>query len=38
MVEINAKLVSELRKRTGAGLMECKKALVKTEGELAKAV
>jgi len=38
MVEINAKLVSELRKRTGAGLMECKKALVETEGDLDKAL
>lgn len=38
MVEINATLVKELRKRTGVGLMECKKALIETEGDLDKAV
>lgn len=31
---INAKLVNELRQKTGAGLMECKKALAETEGSL----
>ncbi|MBD4936580.1 elongation factor Ts, partial [Xanthomonas citri pv. citri] len=28
MAEITASLVKELRERTGAGMMECKKALV----------
>jgi len=31
---INAKLVNELRQKTGAGLMECKKALAESEGNL----
>ncbi len=31
---INANMVSELRKKTGAGLMDCKKALVESGGEL----
>ena len=29
MAEITASLVKELRERTGAGMMECKKALLK---------
>jgi elongation factor Ts len=36
-MEISAKLVKELRDRTGAGMMECKKALVATDGSLAEA-
>ncbi|NBB78887.1 MAG: translation elongation factor Ts [Verrucomicrobia bacterium] len=32
--QINAKMVGELRESTGAGLMDCKKALVETEGDL----
>jgi elongation factor Ts len=36
-MEISAKLVKELRDRTGAGMMECKKALVETKGNLAEA-
>jgi elongation factor Ts len=36
--EIPAKLVAELRARTGAGMMECKKALEETGGDLEKAV
>jgi elongation factor Ts len=36
-MEISAKLVKELRDRTGAGMMECKKALVATNGNLAEA-
>ena len=36
--EIPAKLVAELRARTGAGLMDCKKALQETGGELEKAI
>ena len=36
--EIPAKLVAELRARTGAGMMDCKKALEETAGNLEKAV
>ncbi|MEF9934628.1 MAG: translation elongation factor Ts [Clostridium sp.] len=35
---ITAKMVSELRERTGAGMMDCKKALVQTEGDMEKAI
>ena len=38
MAEITAALVKELRERTGAGMMDCKKALVEAEGDIAKAV
>lgn len=31
-MEINAKMVSDLRARTGAGMMECKKALIEAQG------
>jgi elongation factor Ts len=37
-MEVSASLVKELRERTGLGLMDCKKALVETEGDLDKAV
>ena len=37
MPEISAKLVAELRNRTGAGMMACKKALEETGGDLEKA-
>ena len=37
-VQINAKMVGELRESTGAGLMDCKKALVEAEGNVDKAV
>lgn len=37
-MEITASQVKELRQRTGAGMMDCKKALVATEGDLDKAV
>ncbi len=37
MAEITAQLVKELRERTGAGMMECKKALVEANGNLAEA-
>jgi elongation factor Ts len=37
MAEISAKLVKELRDRTGAGMMECKKALQETDGDVDKA-
>ena len=36
--EIPAKLVAELRARTGAGMMDCKKALEETGGDLEKSV
>jgi elongation factor Ts len=36
--DIPAKLVAELRARTGAGMMDCKKALEETGGDLEKAV
>ncbi len=35
---ITAALVKELRERTGAGMMDCKKALTETNGDLDKAV
>jgi elongation factor Ts len=38
MADISAELVKELRERTGAGFMDCKKALVETDGDLDKAV
>ncbi len=37
MADISAKLVKELRDRTAAGFMECKKALVETDGDVDKA-
>ncbi|MCB6183593.1 translation elongation factor Ts [Leeia sp. TBRC 13508] len=37
MAEITAKMVAELRELTGLGMMECKKALVESEGDLKKA-
>ncbi|HEY5781134.1 MAG TPA: translation elongation factor Ts [Lysobacter sp.] len=38
MAEITASLVKELRERTGAGMMECKKALSETNGDIDAAV
>ncbi|WP_181348704.1 translation elongation factor Ts [Thalassobacillus sp. CUG 92003] len=35
---VNAKMVKELREKTGAGMMDCKKALTETEGDMEKAV
>ncbi len=37
MAEITAKLVSELRQKTGAGMMDCKKALTENNGDIEKA-
>jgi elongation factor Ts len=37
-MEVNATLVKELRDKTGAGMMDCKKALAETAGNLEKAV
>ncbi len=38
MVEITAELVKKLRERTGAGMMDCKKALEKSDGDMDKAI
>jgi len=38
MATISAKLVKELRDRTGLGMMECKKALRETDGDVDKAI
>lgn len=35
---VTAALVKELRERTGAGMMDCKKALVETDGNIDKAI
>ena len=37
-VQINAKMVGQLRESTGAGLMDCKKVLVEAEGDFDQAV
>ena len=37
-MSIDAKIVKELRDKTGAGMMDCKRALVDTNGDLEKAV
>ena len=37
MADISAQLVKELREKTGSGMMDCKKALVETKGDLAQA-
>ena len=37
MAEISAQVVKELRERTGAGMMDCKKALKETDGDMSKA-
>ena len=37
-MSIDAKIVKELRDKTGAGMMDCKRALVETHGDLVKAV
>lgn len=38
MAEITAQLVKELREKTSAGMMDCKKALIETDGDFDKAV
>ncbi|PSB61783.1 translation elongation factor Ts, partial [Chroococcidiopsis cubana CCALA 043] len=38
MAEISAKAVKELRERTNAGMMDCKKALQETDGDMEKAI
>lgn len=37
-MDVNANLVRELRDKTGAGVMDCKKALAESKGDLEKAV
>jgi elongation factor Ts len=38
MAEVTAGMVKELREKTGAGMMDCKKALAETGGDLEKAI
>ena len=38
MANISASMVKELRDKTGAGMMDCKKALVKTDGDMEAAI
>ena len=38
MPEITAKLVKELRDKTSAGMMDCKKALIENEGDMEKSI
>ncbi len=38
MADVSAKVVKELRDKTGAGMMDCKKALVENEGDMTKAI
>jgi len=38
MAEVTAAMVKELRERTGAGMMDCKKALAATGGDMEKAI
>lgn len=37
-MSVSAQMVKELRERTGAGMMDCKKALVETDGNIDKAI
>ena len=37
-MEITAAMVKELRERTQAGMMDCKKALVENQGDMEKAI
>ena len=37
-MSIDAKIVKELRDKTGAGMMDCKKALVEADGDIEKAI
>lgn len=38
MIEINSKMIQELRDKTNAGFMKCKEALIETNGDMEKAV
>ena len=37
-MEITASMVKDLREKTGAGMMDCKKALVESNGDMDKAI
>lgn len=37
-MEISASMVKDLRERTGAGMMDCKRALIETDGDIEKAI
>ncbi|MCH2565346.1 MAG: translation elongation factor Ts [Cyanobacteriota bacterium] len=37
MADVSAKLVKDLRDKTGAGMMDCKKALAESDGDMVKA-
>jgi len=38
MATISAQMVKELREKTGAGMLDCKKALTATDGDMEKAI
>jgi len=38
MAQITAGMVKDLREKTGAGMMDCKKALAETDGDMQKAI
>ncbi len=38
MAEVTAELIKEVREKTGLGLLKCKEALVKTAGDISKAI
>jgi elongation factor Ts len=38
MIQISAKMVQELREKTGAGMMDCKKALLENSGDVTQAI
>lgn len=38
MANVTAQMVKELREKTGAGMMDCKKALTETDGDMEKAI
>ncbi len=38
MPDVSAKVVKELRDKTGAGMMDCKKALLENEGDMTKSI
>ena len=38
MAAVTAKMVKDLREMTGAGMMDCKKALTETDGDQEKAI
>ncbi|HDI82938.1 MAG TPA: translation elongation factor Ts, partial [candidate division WOR-3 bacterium] len=37
-VKVDLELIKELRARTGAGVLDCKNALIETEGDIEKAI